>query len=412
MQNLKYGTETIPFDFPDHGEVFHIDEPEISITPIKFAHRIKTFLALLNPDLKNVAIVLGDKTRVCGYQRYLPVLLETLEHFGASPDHITIFIAYGTHARQSEEESRAIYGNSYKKYRFIHHECTDEKIFIHRGKTSRGTQIMIRKDIAETSFLITFGAISHHYFAGYGGGRKLIFPGLGFQEAIYHNHSLFLDKENRVLAPCCQPGILEKNPLAEDLMEIEHRRPADMSIHGILNSRGEICDLLTGKGVAHFKRACAEHGRYFEISGNRVYDLVIASCGGYPKDINFIQAHKALHNAAKFIKTGGTLILLARCREGIGSKTFLPWFEKESRERAFNRLAVHYKGNGGTALSMMSKTERIRICMVTELEDNITKTMGVERISADKAEAMAQSCPGSLAVIPNAGLLVKMGLLF
>jgi len=408
LQNLKYGAETIPFALPDHAKVFHIDEPEISITPAKFAHRIKTFLAQLNPDLKDVAIVLADKTRVCGYQKYLPVLIETLEHFGTSPGHISIFIAYGTHARQSEEESHAIYGNPYKKYRFIHHQCTDESLFIHMGKTSRGTPIMIRKDILKARFLITFGAISHHYFAGYGGGRKLIFPGLGFQKAIYHNHSLFLDKKARTLAPYCQPGILEKNSLAEDLAEIEGHRSADMSIHGILNSQGEICDLLTGNGLSHFKRACSEHGKYFEISENRIYDLVIASCGGYPKDINFIQTHKALHNAAKFVKTGGTLILIAQCRDGIGSKTFLPWFEIKSKKKAFNRLAADYKGNGGTALSMMSKTERIQICMLTGLEDNVTKKIGVHRISADQAVTMVKNCSGSLAVIPNASLMVKI----
>ena len=117
----------------------------------------------------------------------------------------------------------------------------------------RGTSVLIRRDIVETGFLITFGAVSHHYFAGYGGGRKLIFPGLGHKASIYHNHGLFLDRKRQTLSPYCQSGVLDKNPLAEDLAEFETFCPADMAIHGILDSRGQVCDLLPGAGTDHFE---------------------------------------------------------------------------------------------------------------------------------------------------------------
>ena len=404
---LKYGKQKIPFPLPDHMDIFQIHEPDKKITPSLFASRLRDEFERLNPDLSNISIVVGDKTRLCGYPEYLPVLLDSLKNVGADPDRITIFIAYGTHAPLTDKECLAAYGDVYQNVRFVHHDCMDDTCFVNSGQTSRGTLVLIRRDIVETTLLITFGAVSHHYFAGYGGGRKLIFPGLGQKESIYHNHSLFLDRKRQALSPCCQSGILDKNPLAEDLAEFETFCPANLSIHGILNSQGQVCDLLPGAGTDHFRNACAEHGKHCEVSVTGDYDLVIASCGGYPKDINFIQSHKAIENASKFVRNNGMLIVLAECQDGVGSKTFLPWFEFGNWKNTFDKLAQNYEGNGGTALSMMSKSERIRILMVTTLSESICKTIGIEKISMDQAKILVKHSTGSIAAIPNASLLVK-----
>ncbi len=404
---FKYGTEEISFVLPEQAEILWLNEPETRITSLEFASRIRGALERLDPDFTSVAVVLGDKTRLCGYPEFLPVLLDTLKDCGALWDKITVFIAYGTHQRQTHEESLAAYGDPYNKLRFVHHDCQDNNCFVNLGETSRATPVLIRRDILEARFIITFGAISHHYFAGYGGGRKLIFPGLGHRQAIYHNHGLFLDQERHTLSALCQPGVLDVNPLAEDLAEYETFLPADLAIHGILDSMGDVCDLLPGVGYDHFRRACAQHGKNCEMVCNREYDMVIASCGGYPKDINFIQSHKAIDNAAKFVRDGGRLIVLAECFDGVGSTTFLPWFGLGDWGSAFNKLSENYEGNGGTALSMMSKLQRIKILMVTELSDSVCETMGVEKISMDRAKMEVNQFSGSLAVIPNGDLLVK-----
>jgi nickel-dependent lactate racemase len=406
--NLKYGHRKISFDLMAEPEIFRINEPEKKITASQFAADLRDELQRLNLNFDNVALILADKTRLCGYPEFLPVLLNTLENFSLSPDDITIFIAYGTHFPQTERECLAVYGESYRHYRFVHHDSRDKACFAKLGKTTRGTPVYVRSDILEAGFLITFGAISHHYFAGYGGGRKLIFPGLGYWRAIYHNHGLFLDAERHTLSPHCQAGLLDGNPLAEDLAEIETFRPADLDIHGILDSRGNVCDLITGTGIDCFRNACSVHGKNCEVASNQEYDLALASCGGYPKDVNFIQSHKAIDNAAKFVRDGGRLIFLAECRDGVGSKTFLPWFEFGDWNTVFRKLVENYEGNGGTALSMMSKLQRIKIFLVTDLSDSVCETMGVEKISMDTAKTLVKQSTTSMAVIPNAGLLVKI----
>ena len=135
--------------------------------------------------------------------------------------------------------------------------------------------------------------------------------------------------------------------------------------------------------------------------------MVIASCGGYPKDINFIQSHKAINNAAAFVQEGGHLIVIAECPDGVGSTTFLPWLEMESYQAAFDQLKNSYEGNGGTALSMMEKLKRIRISLVTELDEKVSRTIGFTKITSDQAQDLVLKASSSVAVIPNASLLVN-----
>lgn len=405
--DLAYGRATLPFAFAAQPVILKVRDPEATIDPETFRRQLDLFLDRTALDLTQPAVVVADKTRLCGYPQYLPVLAAALADRGAGMDRLRIYIAYGTHPRQGEAESRAAYGPIYDQYQWVHHQCDEPDAFHRPGQTRRGTPVRLRRDILGASCLITFGAISHHYFAGYGGGRKLIFPGLGEKEAIHANHGLFLDRAGRCLAAGCRPGAVAGNPLAEDLAEVETFRSADLAIHGILDSHGRVCDLLVGRGPAHFQDACARQAAHCEVRTGR-YDLVLASCGGFPKDINFIQSHKAIHNAAALVRDGGQLIVLAQCPNGIGSQTFLPWFEMQDWNAAFDRLAAHYVGNGGTALAMMAKLKRIDIAMVTEIAPALADAVGFRCLSAGQAGEMVSRHQGPVAVVPNASLLVPV----
>ncbi len=404
---LKIGSHSFRLPLPDEADILMNQEPPNTATEQGFAADLDEALSFRRLNGRPVAVVVADKTRLCGYDRYLPILIDVLRARGASKETISIYIAYGTHPAQSDAECRAAYGHVFSQYRFVHHDCADETGFADLGATRHGTPVRIRKDILDADPVITFGAISHHYFAGYGGGRKLIFPGLGQREAIFRNHGLFLDPRRRTLSAGCRSGRLVGNPLAEDLAEIEAHRPADLAIHGILDSHGTVCRLMVGSGVDHFLQACEYHGKNCEVEAGKGYDMVVASCGGYPKDINFIQAHKAVHHAAAFVKDGGALVVFAQCSEGIGSTTFLPWFDMGGWDAAFAHLSQAYQGNGGTALSMMEKTRRINILMVSDLSLEDCRAMGVTRIDPPSAASRIRQHSGSIAAIPNASLLVR-----
>jgi len=403
---IPLGKQRLTAVFPAGTIELSIREPEKIIDEPLFCLRLNKFLHDTPLDLSNPIIVVTDKTRLCEYPRYLPLLIKILRQHGMQEKKLRFIIAYGTHPPQSDDESKNLYGETFGQFPFIHHNCHDTTLFVQLGVTSRGTPIRFRRDLMEASAVITMGPIVHHYFAGYGGGRKLLFPGCGEQRAIYKNHSLYLDPEKRILASRCQPGIMENNPLADDLFEIADQKSADLSIHGILDSGGNITDMIFGNSRQVYEQACSIHGENCEIQSEK-FDMVVASAGGFPKDINFIQSHKAIHNAAMFVEDGGLLIIYTECSDGIGSTTFLPWFKIGNYAEAFEQLSCIYEGNGGTALSMMTKLQRIHVAMVTDLDDNICKLIGVEKIQHHQVEQLLAETDTKPAWITNASLLVK-----
>ena len=404
--SIPYGSDHVQCSAPAGSVVLNTTEPAKSITPALFRERLKNQLGIRSVDFTRTVIIVADKTRVCGYPEYLELLIVCLREAGLNDKNLTFIIAYGTHPRQSDDECLQNYGEIYNKYPFIHHDCSDTASFVQCGTTSQNTPIRIRKDILSASCVITMGPICHHYFAGYGGGRKLIFPGCGEKEAIYKNHSLYLNRKTGSLSPNCQPGILDNNPLAEDLFEIAQHKEADIAIHGIMDSHGILCDVVVGSSREDYLAACRKHGRLCE-SNSPAFPVVAASCGGFPKDINFIQSHKAVHNASMFVEDGGTLIVFSECSDGIGSTTFLPWFDLGGFDNAFHKLIHDYQGNGGTALAMMTKTARIRIVLVTELDHTLCSAIGVEKWSIQQAVNHIEKLASPLCYIPNSSLLVK-----
>ena len=405
--SLKYGKKSLEFRLPGQAVDLREKDPLFSVDKEKFRRELIQKLPSDPYRYSRIGIVVADKTRLCGYPDYIPWLLEILKEKGANQDSISFYIAYGTHPRQSDQESLLSYGDTFRKYTFVHHDCYDESALTLLGTTSRGTPVKVRKDVLESSLLITFGAITHHYFAGFGGGRKLLFPGLAAREAIYRNHSLFLDRLNRKLAGGCQPGNLAGNPVAEDLAEIDRFMPPKISIHGILNSQGEVADLMIGESYADFEQACRVHDSFYRSGLKENYDLVLASSGGYPKDINFIQAHKSIHNAAAFVKDGGKLVILSECIDGIASDYFLKYLESGSFRNAYDMLDKAYEGNGGTALSMMTKTDRINIVMMTSLDSHLCRILNVTRADGKEVQEILDMEKGSIAVIRNASLLIQ-----
>jgi nickel-dependent lactate racemase len=402
---LPYGRGTLEFEISASADILTMQEPRTTINAASFCHGVHELLPQRIPD-GQIALVVADKTRLCGYPIVLPWLLQVLNERGVAKERIVFYIAYGTHAPQSEAESLNAYGPVFRDYSFIHHCSTDPHLFVQLGTTSRGTPVRIRKDLVEAGMILTVGAIAHHYFAGFGGGRKLLFPGLGEQQAIYHNHRLFLDSQRRTLACGCRPGQMEGNPIAEDLAEIDRMLPRYLSIHGLLDSHGTITAFQFGRCYNDFLQACQQHDRVYRYATDKRYDVVLASAGGYPKDINMIQAHKAIDNAAAFVRDGGTLIMLAECPDGIGSTSFLPYFAMGGWDVAFDDLLNNYSGNGGTALAIMTKTRRITISMITTLDRHFCEQMGITRITDGKQTAhLLNNDHSSIAVIYNSSLL-------
>lgn len=353
----------------------------------------------------SVAVVVADKTRLSELPKFITWIENALQESKIQDFELKFFIAYGSHPKQSESESFTVYGENYSKYQFIHHNAVSRN-FQDFGTTSRGTQILINARLfTENDLVITFGAVSHHYFAGFGGGRKLIFPGLAKLSSIKHNHSLFLDFPHRTLHKQCQSGVLEGNPLAEDLKEIYIKLPATIGIHTVLNHEGKVSAFKIGTDYASFQEACRLYESYYKTNAGDTFDLVVASTGGFPKDINFIQSHKSIHSAFRFVRDHGKLILLAECKDGIGNDKLLEIFKLKEWDQIFPDDRRKYENNTGTALAQLEKSIRIQIQLLTSMDQATCKILGVEKIDHQIAQKTIDNHSGTIGVIENAALI-------
>jgi nickel-dependent lactate racemase len=405
--SLHYGSQEVVLELPAGADRIAHREPDCLVDHDRFKRDLHSYLYSLNRRIGNVGIVISDKTRLCQFPVFLPQITEVFHEYGLKKEEITFYIAYGTHPRQTEQESLASYGPIYGQYRFVHHDSRDESQLEFLGNTSRGTAVKINKAVLKHDLLITFGAILHHYFAGFGGGRKLLFPGLAGYDSILQNHRLFLDFENGKLQEGCQSGRLEGNPLAMDLEEINELLPGKLEVHGILNSHKEVCEIHYGIHYDQFREACERYDYFFRTPDKTRYDLVVAGAGGYPKDINFIQAHKSIHNAASFVKDGGTLVIFAECRDGIGNQAFMDLFKLGGSGGIFREMEKKYQNNAGTALAMLQKSARISIRFVTSLDGETCSLMGARKTTPEEARDLVAGQSGKTAWIGNASLIYQ-----
>jgi len=342
-------------------------------------------------DRKRVAIVVPDKTRRCGVDILLPTVLERLEKIGIAD--ITIIFATGIHPGQSEEEKRAIVGEEiYSKYRCVDHDARGELADV---GAFLGKPLMLNRDVAEADGKIIIGGVKLHYLAGFGGGRKAIMPGVASHENCIDFHRLSLNAEGSGRHPRIGAGILEGNPMHIAATEAAKMAGVDFVINTVLDEEGIIVFINGGTLEDSFAEAVKEAESLSVVPIKGKGDVVIASCGGYPADINFIQSQKSLDFAYRGVKPGGVLVLLAECRDGIGNADFLKWFDHRSVGEMDMALRKNFVINGQTAMATREKTEAVKVFLLSSLPDEAVIRMGMTPVrTLDDALKEAQKIVG------------------
>jgi nickel-dependent lactate racemase len=357
-----------------------------------------------------ILILVSDKTRRCRTEVFLPILLGILERSGIPDEHITILFATGTHPGQSEEEQKAILGTEvWHRYRVREHDARDDSSCVHVGTTRAGTDIRVNRLVTEADRVIATGTIVHHYFAGFGGGAKLFVPGVaGYQTAVA-NHRRTVTSDGRFHEGCTD-GRIDGNPVITDILDAIRFMPPAWYFAALLDEEGQIADGVCGDLLQAHAEGCRRVDARYRIPIDRRADLTIVGTGGYPKDINLIQAHKSLHHAAYATREGGSIIFLAECREGIGNEGLRRWFEIGDAESFRRALLDSYEMNAHTALALREKAERFRIHIVSDLPEGLTEQLGMHPAASlqDAIEAVHAELPEHphVAVLRNASLLV------
>jgi nickel-dependent lactate racemase len=251
-----------------------------------------------------------------------------------------------------------------------------------------------RRVVEGEPVVIVVGAIGFHYFAGFTGGRKGIFPGLGAYESVRENHRLVLDENGPGLHPACRPGSLEGNPVHEDMLDAIRFVPGRIFlVNAICNDDGEVTDVYTGDVIEAHAAGCEAYARAHTRRCDEPVDVLVVDAGGHPRDIDLVQVHKSLVHAMPAVRRGGTIVLRAACAEGIGSPTLASWFDEGDSRAIEKALRASYQLNSHTALSLRQCAERHDLAMVTSLPAALVERMGA-RVASSVDEALGAAARG------------------
>jgi nickel-dependent lactate racemase len=313
-----------------------------------------------------VAIVVSDITRPCPSYKFLPALLEEL---AAVPrEQIAILFALGGHRRHTPEECAQLVGREVIESG-VELLDLDAAECLPVGTTTRGTRLEVFKPYLDADLRICTGNIEYHYFAGFSGGAKAIVPGLCSYAAIRDNHSM-------MLAPTARAGILEGNPVRDDIDEAGGMIGIDFIFNVVLDEEKRIIGAFAGHYLEAHRAGVAFYDARCDLRVDEAADVIIASPGGKPKDINLYQAQKTLDNVGGAVRDGGVVILVARCREGFGQKAFEEWmFGMGSPQVLIDRIQREFVLGGHKAAAIAGLLARVNVFLVSEFPDEVVTSM-------------------------------------
>ena len=237
---------------------------------------------------ESVAIVISDITRLCGTKEFLPVIVEELNSVGVKDEDITVVVATGTHRGHTPEEDIIVCGEEMvRRLRIIQHDSRKKEDMVSLGKTSFGNEVAISKYVANADRVILTGAVTLHPFAGFGGGRKAVMPGVAAYDSIMMNHCMTMSPvEGGGCNKACDASLLEGNPIHQDMKESAALLDADFLLNTVFTPDGEISEIVAGHWYEAWAKGCKDLLAMSGVHINQLADVVIAYAGRYPKDLN------------------------------------------------------------------------------------------------------------------------------
>lgn len=267
---------------------------------------------------RSACVVISDITRPVPNHILLPHILGAIEAGGIPRDGITILVATGTHRGNTREELIGMVGeNIVRDYRIVNHEARDSESHGYLGETDRGVPIWVDKRFLEADLKVSSALIEPHFMAGFSGGRKNICPGICSMDTVQVWHGpRFIGHE------LADAGSVEGNPVHEDSLFVARKAGLDFICDVTLDEKRRITGVFAGEVEAAWLHGVRSVSGVVQAEVPQEMDIVITTTAGYPLDLTFYQAVKGMVGALPAVKQGGTVIVVARCAEGLGNQDF------------------------------------------------------------------------------------------
>ena len=331
---IPYGKEEMVVDLPEEKVIYDIHGNDATIKEDMAAEALRAIrnpigtkpLAEIVAKGDKVAIVCSDLTRMVRTKDFLPTVLDELNAAGVPDSDICVVVGTGTHRKHTPAEDVEVYGQTVvDRVKIYQHDCKADDLVL-MGTTSRGTPVWIDNKVATADKVIVTGGVSLHPFAGFGGGRKGILPGVSGIKSVNHNHLLALTDN---IGGGCNPETIcsktDGNRVHEDMTEACGIVNPDFLINVVFTPNGDLHEIVAGHWQKAYEKGCKDLLEMSAVHIKKQGDIVIASSGGAPKDTNLYQGTKAHMNADFALKEGGVLIAVMECPDIKEPPIFSNW---------------------------------------------------------------------------------------
>lgn len=323
---------------------------------------------------QNIVIITSDHTRAVPSKITLPLLLAEIRK-GNPTANITVLIATGLHRGMSKDEMKDRFGEELvSRENFINHNAYDKSLFKSLEILPSGSKCEINKIACDADLVVAEGFIEPHFFAGFSGGRKSIFPGIASQECVNINHSA-----KAIANPNSITGVLDGNPIHNDMLIAARMVKLAFILNVLLNEKKEIVDAYCGEVNMAHRAGCAQLLSQAGVEPIKA-DIVITTNGGYPLDQNLYQCPKGLSSALMCAKKEAVIILAAACEDGLGGENFGKMMKEGSPQELLKRiLDTPPEKTISEQWCVQRFAEALisyRIILVSSLEESLVTAMG------------------------------------
>lgn len=372
--SLPYGHETISFEIPEKNFIGMMDPdftPEIADLQGAVTHAIENPIEsqpiekIVKPG-QTVAIIIDDGSRPTPQKLILPIVLRKLETAGIRREDIRIVAALGSHRYMTEEELCERVGREvYENYKVYNSEFRRPEGLVYAGDTPEGAPILASKVVMDTDIHIGIGCLVPHPVMGWGGGGKILYPGIAGEKTVSYFH--------------LKAALYDENMFGMDVTPIREMMETWVDAIGlhfivnvILNAKMQIADVVAGHYVAAQREGVRRGKRIIGYQIKERADIMV--CSSHPADQDFWQSPKAMYSAEHALKgeRGNTIVMVSPNYEGIGPHAEYPdCMGRDDGDEIVRRCIAGEEGLGdplaiavGCAMAKMRR--RRRLIVVTD----------------------------------------------
>ena len=371
---------------------------------------------LAKPGMK-VAVVVDDGTRPTPQTVLLPVILEHLNKLGIGNDDIIVVIGLGTHRDMTQAEINHRFGAAVaEQVKIVNHDYQNEDGLVNLGVTANGTVVEVNRLVYEADLRILAGTVVPHCYAGWGGGAKMIQPGVCSERTTEGTHVL----AGTYPDPLALPGRVT-NPIRLEIESVAEKLGPIFIINTVQDIEGRLMGCFAGHYVAAHREAVKLAEQIFVVSIPEPADIVV--CGSYPCDNDYWQGFKAFSYARQGVKEGGVMVYAIDGSGGLSgdapyhTSTLMDWGYRETEDilSALEKGLVQDRIGAAMCVAHSRLRKGIRVISVsTGMSGSDQRALGFEPVPS-LAEALLKAYrimgdQAKVGVVPIGGeTIVRVG---